>query len=200
MGEPDAFCSVLLPHDWGLGGFLNRFYTVSKDDTTVQLANGVQVTPVEVKTDDMAQLLDARFWKFKVKLPDPDSSHHYTLLFYRHGKLVQSLGGFGIGPKKKIGNDPNVQITIGMLPNNNDFARSPRINYSLSLDGGAVSGAFANPLQGNDSYSSAAQTVPSENLIYLMSGTNSNSRYGNASMNDTAIAVQIGSGAATVTP
>ena len=65
----------------------------AKDDATFHLANGVEVTPIEVKLDDTAQLLDAKIWKFDVALPDRKKSYYYKLTAYRQGKAIGTVGG-----------------------------------------------------------------------------------------------------------
>ena len=163
----------------------------AKDDTTVHLANGVRVTPVEVQPDDVAQLLDAKIWKFNVIVPDPNNFHRYSLLLYKHGKFVKSLAGCSIGPMKKSDNDPQVRLTLGMVSLDDDFGKSQRIKYILRSEGTGTSGTFDNPLKNSNSYGTETQASASENLIFLMSGTDSRSSYGEARLNDTAIALEI---------
>lgn len=161
----------------------------AKEDATFHLANGVQVTPVEVKLDDMAQLLDVKIWKFDVYLPNPEEGNSLVLNLYQHGKRVKSLAGGGFGPSRNPSH--HLLVTIGIAPDGGDFSKAGQVRWMLQQNGGATRGAFVNPFQASKGLGWNTQAVEADNLIYLMSGTNSSVSHGDARENDTTIALSL---------
>ena len=161
----------------------------AKEDATFHLADGVQVTPVEVKPDDMAQLLDVKIWKFDVYLPHPEKGDSLVLNLYRHGKRVKALAGGGFGPSRNPSH--HLLITIGIVPDGGNFSKAGQVRWMLHQDGGGMSGVFVNPFQNSKGLGWNTQVVEADNLIYLMNGTNSSVSQGDARENDTTIALSL---------
>ena len=162
----------------------------AKDEATIQFANGVQVTPVEVKPDDTAMALDAYIWKFDVHLPYPHKIYNYSLFLCQHGKVVSPLGGVGTGSIKPSDGIAVTQVTIGMVPIDDTFGKAKRIKYALRVGGAGTLGTFTNPFKDNGGYGSNVQANSSDNMVYLISG----SKYGGSSIaseNDENIGLQI---------
>ena len=163
----------------------------AKSDATFHLANGIEVTPIEIKPDDITTALDGRIWKFDVHLPDSDKIYNYSLILCQHGKFVRPLAGFGTGPVKVGDGNPNAQITIGMVPIDDTFGRARQIKYNLHINSGTGTlGTFANPFKEDGGYTADVQASEPDNLIYLMSGKKSGGS-SLASENDTNIALKI---------
>ncbi len=161
----------------------------AKDDTTFHLANGIQVTPIEVKPDDTAQLLDVKLWKFDVYLPHPEKGTSLVLNLYQHGKCVKALAGGGFGPSPHPSH--HTLVTIGVAPIGEDFSKARQVKWMIQQSGGAASGVFVNPFQASQGLGWNAQVVEADNLIYLMDGTNSSVTHGDARENDTTIALSL---------
>ena len=164
----------------------------AKDDATFHLANGIQVTPVEVQPDDMAQLLDAKIWRFDVALPDRTKWYYYKLTAYKHGEAIGTVGGLECGPDPGQSYPSSSQMTIAMMPlGSGNFDVTGQAKYIIRTYGVGSEGVFANPLKGCQTYSTESQAYPSDNSISLMDGTTTNTRYGEARLNDAYIALSI---------
>ena len=162
----------------------------AKDDAAFHLANGVEVTPLEVKPDDVATLLDVKEWKFDVVLPDRTKGYFYRLYLSRYGRVAAQLGGVGFGPAPDGHNPPNAQVVVGMVPLGDIFNKASQVRYSIRKYDGNVSGTFANPFSSGLSYTETPEVASSDNMIYLMSGSK-NGILGGASGNAVSIALKI---------
>jgi hypothetical protein len=165
----------------------------AKDDATFQLANGVQVRPVEVKPDDMAQLLDARIWKFDVSLPQRRETYNYALVLIHHGTIVGTLGSVAAGPVPGgDGEDiPNpMLVTVGIVPMDDSLAKSRQARYSIRVYGVGTKGTFTNPFSQNYNYSDAEQIDSDKSIVRLMSGRK-NTAHGLSDEDDVAIGFKI---------
>ncbi len=172
----------------------------AKDAATFHLANGVQVTPVEVHPDDMAQLLDAKIWKFDVALPDRTKWYYYKLTVYKHGKVIGIVGGLETGPSPEESYPRNSPLTIAMMPvGSGNFDAASQAKYIIRTYGVGSEGVFANPIKGCHSYSTESQASPPDNSVSLIDGTETNMRYGEARLNDVSIALSIQPATVTMT-
>ena len=145
-------------------------FTRPPNPTPYHLANGVEVTPVEVKPDDTLALLDARLWKFDVTLPDTTKMYDYTLNLCRNGKVVAQLGGIGSGPGPGGEALPrHVQVTVGMVPLDDTFSKARRVKYSIRTYGAGSKGVFPNPFVSFGGSDMTEESAP-DDLVYLMSG------------------------------
>ena len=149
--------------------------TREPNTSTFQLANGVQVTSIEVKPDDTLALLDAKIWKYDVTLPDTTKMYDYTLNLCRNGKIIAPLGGVGSGPAPGESLPHHIQVTVGMAPMDDTFSKAKRVRYSIRVYGAGSKGTFSNPFgDGVTTYSEMLESSPPDNLIYLMSGNKGN--------------------------
>lgn len=164
-------------------------YTRAHAAPTYRLANGIEVTPIEVQPDDMAQLLGVKIWKFDVYLPHPEKGESLVLNLYQHGKCVKALAGGGFGPSR----DPSHHslVTVAVAPIGADFSKANQAKWMIRQNGGAASGVFVNPFQNSQGLGWNTQVVEADSVIYLMDGINSGVSHGDARENDTAIALTI---------
>jgi len=161
----------------------------AKDDASFHLANGIKVTPVEVKPDDLSQLLDAKIWKFDVVLPDRTKPYSYALNLCRYGRVVAQLGNMSLYPGP--GNIPRTtSIKVAMIPTGDSFSKPGDVKYQIGGDSGGISGTFSNPFGAGLSYSETPEVIAPNNMIYLMSG-DKNVIYGLANQNAVSIALKI---------
>lgn len=145
--------------------------TRTPNEAMYQLANGVQVTPIEVKPDDTLALLDAKIWKFDVELPDTMKLYDYTLNLCRNGKVIAQLGGIGSGPGPGGEDLPrHIQVTVGMVPLDDTFSKARQVKYSIRTYGAGSKGVFPNPFAGISGGSDMTEVSAPDNLVYLMSG------------------------------
>lgn len=166
-------------------------YVDAKEATAFHFANGVQVTPIEVKPEDVLTLLDAKIWKFDVVVPDRSKMYNYTLNLCRHGKVVTLLGGLGSGPGPGGESLPNhMTVTVAMVPMGDTFSKAQQVKYSVRVYGGGSKGIFPNPFGDGFGNSEMPQIFPPDDLIYLMSGSKGAVR-GFANENTTSIALKI---------
>ncbi len=63
---------------------------------TYTLANGVEVTPVEVQPDDVSKVLDIKIWKFDVVQTDASKPLCLGLSLCRNGSVIKTLAGASI--------------------------------------------------------------------------------------------------------
>ena len=164
-------------------------YTRPPAAQTYLLANGVQVTSIEVKPDDMAQLLDVKIWKFDVFLPKPEKGDSLVLNLYQHGKFVKALAGGGFGPSRNPSHQ--ILVTVAVASIAGDFSKAGPVRWMVHQNGGGMSGAFVNPFQNNRGLGWNTQVAEVDNLIYLMNGTNNGVSHGNIREDDTTIALSI---------
>ena len=139
----------------------------AKDDATFHLANGVEVTPVEVKRDDVAQLIDAKLWKFDVVCP-AKANTITGISFGQNGKPYKEVvGGFG----ESSATEPmHFQCTIGLMPIGGTFYDAKELKYSISYgEAGANTGTIPNPLIRSHGYTQDAEVIPAQNHVLLMS-------------------------------
>jgi hypothetical protein len=166
----------------------------AKDDATFRLANGVEVTPIEVKpdTDEALTLLDAKIWKFDVVLPDRTKSYYYQITAYKHGKATGTIGGLETGPAPGESNPSSSVVTVAMMPlGGGNFDAASQVKYTIRVYGAGSEGVFANPIKGCHTYSTESQTSPADSLIYLMNGNESNISHGEVRLNDVTLALSI---------
>jgi len=155
-------------------------------------ANGVEVTPEEVKPDDALALLDARLWKFDVTLPDTAKMYNYTLNLCRNGKVIAQLGGVGSGPGPGGEDLPrHIQVTVGMVPLDDTFSKARRVKYSIRTYGAGSKGVFPNPFAGGLGGSDMTEASAPDNLVYLMSGGGQGGAQGLPINSPVAIALKI---------
>jgi len=157
---------------------------------TYHLANGVEVTPIEVQSDDVSRLLDAKIWKFDVVWPHRKGHFRVGISQYQDGKLAKTLlGGYGMGQPNGI---EHSQITVGLAPMAGTIYGASEIKYMLSTGGSAGgTGTINNPFIHSHGYTQDAQVVPSQNLAVLMSGNLKKTWVSSpAALNETAIALE----------
>ena len=164
-------------------------YSRVRFSQTYLLANGVQVTPIEVKADDTQQLLDVKLWKFDVYLPNPEKGDTVVLNLYQHGKFVKSLAGGGFGPTRNPSH--HLLVTVGLVPSVGDFSKPGQVKWLIRQNFGATSGAFGTPFQASKSLSCNTQVEEADNLIYLMNGTDGGVRHGDVREDGTALALSV---------
>ena len=171
----------------------------AKDDATFYLANGIEVTPIEVKPDDALMLLDAKVWKFDVALPDREKPYYYKLTAYKRGKPAVIVGGIDVAPGP--GEMPShSQMTIAMMPlGSGNFDEASQVKYSIRVYGAGSEGVFANPLKGCHSYTAESQVYQADSLIFLMNGMKTNAMYGDGRWNDVNIMLTIQPSTMTIT-
>lgn len=167
----------------------------AKDDATYQLANGVKVTPFIVRDEGLSQLLDAKIWKFNIALPDHTKSYDYSLVVYKHGKIIETAGGLETGPVPGGTRPSSDQLTVAMMPlstgnlSTGSFQESRQAKYSIRAYGAGTEGVFANPLKGCYNYTIDSQVYQEDNSIYLMSGTQT--KHNQVGPSDVTIALSI---------
>ena len=169
-----------------LGGYA---YTRAHAEPTYRFANGVEVTPLEVQTDDTRTLLDAKIWKFDVNLPDTNKLYNYTLDLCSHGKIVAPLGGLGVGPYHE--SPHHTELTVGVVPTDTTFGHAPQVKYNIKASSGGTSGTFANPFRKCIGYSDTPQFSRGNDFIYLMSGSGRGAVYGLAEEDDTSLVLRV---------
>ncbi len=153
----------------------------AKDESTFPLANGVQVTPIEVKPDDVAQLLDIKRWKFDVTLPKGKRTYVFPVSLYRNGTYVQSLGGASCSALSNWTGERHESLFIGMLPVSGDFMHANQINAKYGHQEQGIyfynTNTFANPFLRTSSHTTriepTAEPQAAEKYggICLMSGS-----------------------------
>ncbi len=86
----------------------------AKGDATVHLSNGVEVTPIEFKSDAMAHLLGIKFWKFNVVWPHGKGHFKAGFSLCHNGKIDKAIvGGYGIDTSYSSRSD---EIIVGFVP------------------------------------------------------------------------------------
>ena len=169
------------------------WWSVQRDSVrTVHFANGIDVTPIEVHPNDVAQLLDVTIWKFKMVRPDAATPLFLSVGLYQNGKFAKTLtGGIGYGPwvgQETVHRSEQSQITFSVVPVGNTLFGAKQLRYRLATEGGVATGTIANPILGGHGCTLEAQFSAPDNLVYLMS-TNKAKSYlsGDPEMNDTAL-------------
>ena len=163
-------------------------YTRANAPPTYHLANGVDVTPINVQSDDTAEVLNVKVWKFDVVTPYPNRDYIFGVILYRNGKQVESLGGTGssssVNGQRYKGRKT---LFIGMVPVDGDFwqAHQIRAKYMIEEEGGYSSNTFVNPFSPGMALRDYPQSY-GPNSICLMHGDKGNDNYGKP-INDTAI-------------
>ncbi len=168
----------------------------AKDDATFHLANGLQVTPVEVKPDDTAQLLEIRTWKFDVVQPDASKPLYLSLSLCREGKFFKTVMG-GLETEPEVGSHHahgvlHSHVTISLAPVGDTFFGARQLKYLLRTDGAGTSGTMSNPIFKGHGEVAETQAAPEDNMVFLMS-TNRTKPFVNSMMasNDTTLALSL---------
>lgn len=168
----------------------------AKDDATFHLANGIQVTPVEVQPDDTAQLLEVRTWKFDIVQPDASKPLYLSLNLCHEGKFARTLiGGLGSGPPiaGSISHRPALShIAVSIAPIGDTLFGSRQLKYLLRTDGAGTSGTMPNPIFRGNGEAADVQASPADNSVFLTS-TNQHKPYVSSLMasNDTILALRV---------
>jgi hypothetical protein len=160
----------------------------AKNDATFHLANGVEITPIEVKSDDMAQLLEAKIWQFDVMSPAKANSFAGIALCQIGQPSKTLAGGIGIGS----GSEPNhSHITVGLVPIAGTFFDAQKLKYSLAIGIESTTGTIPNPFIHSHGFTQDAQVIVSDNRVLLMSGNlKKNYISSPASQNEMALALE----------
>jgi len=177
-------------------------YTLAHAAPTYTLANGVEVTPVEVQPDDVSEVLDIKIWKFDVVQTDASKPLYLGLSLCRNGSVIKTLvGGFDLEPAMNRGQprpSKRSHVMIGLAPIGTTIAGAKQFKYTLSTDGASLSGTMPNILLDGHGYISDAQVSRDSNVIFLLSTNKTKSSItGDAAMNDTALALSISQTPAT---
>ena len=162
----------------------------AKDDATSHLANGVEVTPLEVKQDDnnITQLLDAKIWKFDVTCPM--RANTFALISIgQNGKPFKVVaGGIGTSSAAKASHS---EYTIGLMPIAGTFNDAKELKYICSVGVERSSGTIPNFLIHSHGYTQDAQVMASDNRVLLMSGNLKKTWISSpASQNEVALALE----------
>lgn len=171
-------------------------FTRTPNAPTFQFANGIQVTPIEVKPDDMAQLLEIRTWKFDVVQPDASKPLYLSLSLCREGKFSKTImGGLGIGPEVGSHHAHGVlrsHVTLSLAPVGDTFFGARQLKYLLRTEGAGTSGTMSNPIFKGHGEVAETQAASDDNMIFLMS-TNKIKPSVNSVMasNDTTLALSL---------
>ena len=171
-------------------------YTYKRAHSTpaYTLANGVEVTPIEVQPDDVGKLLETKIWKFDVVWPRHQGHFRAGISLYQDGKFAKALVG-GLGMGSRIDSQPS-QITVGLVPMGGTIFEAKQLRYSLST-GGSTSevGTIPNPFLHAHGYTEDMQVVRAQNLVILVSGNLKKTWISTpASMNETAIVLELTEG------
>ncbi len=162
----------------------------AKDDATVHFANGVQVTPVEVKQEDeLAQLLEFKTWEFDVTCPANAESFVALSLAQNGGTPKVIAGGFGVASSTVA--PTHFHCTVSFVPIAGGFFEAKQLKYCITTGIIHSTGTMPNPFVHAHGTTQDAEEMPVQNSVILMSGNLKKSYVaGLASQNEVALNLQ----------
>lgn len=116
---------------------------------------GLEITPVEVQRDDVAQVLSIERWKFQVKPPETGVRLRFQLELRRPGEEPQVLGTLIV---QSDGNSETESL-VGMYPIHESLFRADEVKLFISGGGGSTSSLIDNPFQ---AYTFSSPSLPAE--------------------------------------
>lgn len=171
MLRPWKTAAVAAPLTLATLAFGSYAYTRAHAAPTYRLGNGIEVTPLTVPTDDVADVLGIKAYKFDVVLPDRAEGLQLTINSCRPGTIVRSVGGVGFRPMHGDKSKVPMHLTLILAPDDQDFSRGSKVKYLLKSSGGFASGKFSNPLLGSVGVGYSPDDVSkSQNSVYLIGG------------------------------
>jgi hypothetical protein len=123
--------------------------------------NGLRITPQERKSNEIADLLDLKIWKFSVEFPNPDMWFTWSLETHERNNPPTVLSTGAFRPFALDRKTRNGELVVGLAPLGGEIRLSETIRYIVRIAGNGHSGTFPNPFKGS-SQSGDCDTVTHE--------------------------------------
>lgn len=148
---------------------------------TIHAINGMQMTPLDVPSDDMAKILQMDRWKFRIVFPLANGERdaaareseliklHYQVELRQRGHDPVVLVEYTIGTSRTLG-EPGEEMLVALFPFDKLGTRADQMK--LYLDGGVH--VIDNPLKGHQGTMVArpAAIQPDGSFLLMEMGTN----------------------------
>ena len=136
-----------------------------------QLKNGLRVEVMPIENDDLAQLLDAKMWKFRVSSNDSTNRMLVSSVkVLQHGKVVKSVGGFGVDPFT----GKTADVSVAMMPLHGSWSKARILKINMRMKGNSGSNTFANPFTTSQTLLTGSQFDGDAILLMASSGKQRN--------------------------
>jgi hypothetical protein len=116
---------------------------------------GLEITPVKVQRDDVAQILGIERWKFQVKPPEPGTQLRFQLELRRPGEEPRVLESLIV----QSDGDSATESLVGVYPIHESIFRADQVKLFISGGGGSTSSVIDNPFQ---AYTFSSPSAPAE--------------------------------------
>lgn len=98
-----------------------------------------------VSVDDLAELLDAQIWKFRIEVPPGNARFTTMLQIQEKGKRSRTIVG---GTGGQIDQDGDRDVMIAIIPLNGSVQTAEKVRVVMTALGGTTSAIEVNPMRG----------------------------------------------------
>jgi hypothetical protein len=116
---------------------------------------GLEITPLDVQRDDVANVLGVERWKFQVKPPEPDVELRFQLELRRPGQEPEVLDSLIV----QMDSNSETESLVGVYPIRESIFEADEVKLFISGGGGSTSSLIDNPFR---EYNFSSSSVPAE--------------------------------------
>ena len=129
--------------------------TETSERDTYRSPEGLEITPLEVQRDDVAQIVGIERWKFQVKPPEPDVQLLFQLDLRRPGEEPQLLDSLIV----QSNSGSETECLVGVYPIHESIFGADEVKFFISGGGGSTASVIDNPFQ---AYTFSSPSAPAE--------------------------------------
>jgi hypothetical protein len=116
---------------------------------------GLEITPLEVQPDDVAQTLGVERWKFQVAPPEPDAQLRLQLELRQPGQAPKILDSLIL----QSASNSKIESLVGVYPIHESIFKADEVKLFISGGEGSTTSLIKNPFR---AYTFSSSSVPAE--------------------------------------
>jgi hypothetical protein len=129
--------------------------TATREGERYRSPEGLEITPLEVQRDDVAQILGIERWMFQVKPPEPDARLRFQLELRQPDEEPQVMESLIV----QSDSDSETEFLVGIYPIHESIFRADEVRLFISGGGGSTSSVIDNPFQ---AYTFSSPSAPAK--------------------------------------
>jgi hypothetical protein len=141
--------------------------------TTYVNSDGLQITPLDVEHDEIADILDIERWRFHIVTPSPQSRIKYAVEVRRKGepsREIQSGAMWGADGSDK-------EMVVALYPLGEPFKTAEKVKIYLRIGASRVAGVRENPLKGLGGMSRGSKAQRQNDESFLLGERSQSGHY-----------------------
>jgi hypothetical protein len=111
---------------------------------TYHMSDGLQITPLDVDRNEIADILSIQMWQFHVVCPSPETAIHYVLELRKKGQPLKEI----LNSTTWVMDIADCQMVAALYPLDGDIHTADKLKTRIRIGGAAGSTIGDNPMKG----------------------------------------------------